>query len=384
MANMRENILPYWLDRMTDPEGGFYGRRDGNDRLDCEAPRGAILNARILWTFSAAYSATADERYLKAAMHAYAYVITQFIDREHGGVFWSVDRDGTPCDTKKQYYAIAFTIYGLAEYYHATGDRKALAEAMALFDCIEAHSRDRARGGYIEASTRDWHPIDDMRLSEKDANSSKTMNTHLHIIEGYTALLRVTGDERVAEATRSLLRVFLDRIIVKDTGHMGLFFDDDWHLLDRAVSYGHDIEASWLLLETARVLGDDDLTVETLAATRRMAIAALDGMWSDGSMVYELHADGRLDAERHWWVQAESIVGQIYLALFHGMPEYDGRARATWQYVLDNLVDHEGGEWFWSRRADGSVNRTDDKAGFWKCPYHNTRACLEAARLLKV
>ena len=384
MANMRDNILPYWLDRMTDPEGGFYGRRDGNDRLDCMAPRGAILNARILWTFSAAYGATADNRYLQAAMHAYAYVVTQFIDRLHGGVFWSVDADGEPCDTKKQYYAIAFTIYGLAEYSRVTGDHKALTEALALFDCIEAHSRDNRRGGYIEASTRDWQPIDDMRLSDKDANSSKTMNTHLHIIEGYTALLRVSGEPRVAEATRSLLRVFLDRIIVRDTGHMGLFFDDDWNLLDRSVSYGHDIEASWLLLETARVLGDDSLTAETLAATRRMAIAALDGMWSDGSMVYELHADGRLDAERHWWVQAEALVGQIYLALFHGMPEYDGRAYTTWRYILDNLVDHTGGEWYWSRRADGSINRDDDKAGFWKCPYHNSRACMEAARLLKV
>ena len=383
-ANMRENILPYWLDRMTDPAGGFYGRRDGYDTHDAGAPKGAILNARILWTFSAAYNDLGAPQYLEAARRAYGYIRDHFIDREYGGVYWSLSADGTPLDTKKQYYAIAFTIYGLAEYYRATSDPEALREAMALFHSIEEHSRDRERDGYFEAATRDWRPIADMRLSDKDSNASKTMNTHLHIIEGYTALLRVTGNEEVAEATRSLLLVFLDRIFRPDTGHLGLFFDDDWKLEDNAFSYGHDIEASWLLLETARVLGDDALVERTLGVTRVLAERALDGLQPDGSLIYERHADGCLDTERHWWVQAECIVGQLYMALFHGQPRFYEKALATWQYCVKNLVDTEGGEWYWSRMPDGSINRRDDKAGFWKCPYHNSRACMEAARILKV
>ena len=383
-ANMRDNILPYWLDRMTDPAGGFYGRRDGYDTHDAGAPKGAILNARILWTFSAAYNDLGAPEYLEAARRAYSYICGHFIDREYGGVYWSLSADGAPLDTKKQYYAIAFTIYGLAEYYRATSDENALREAMALFHSIEAHSRDMERDGYREAATRDWRPIADMRLSDKDSNASKTMNTHLHIIEGYTALLRVTGNEEVAEATRSLLLVFLDRIFRPDTGHLGLFFDDDWKLEDNAFSYGHDIEASWLLLETARVLGDDALVERTLGVTRVLAERALDGLQPDGSLIYERHADGRLDTERHWWVQAECIVGQLYMALFHGQPRFYEKALATWQYCVKNLVDTEGGEWYWSRMPDGSINRRDDKAGFWKCPYHNSRACMESARILKV
>lgn len=383
--NVRENILPYWIDRMTDPAGGFYGRRDGNDRLDSGAPKGAILNARILWTFSAAARRWPDApEYREASDRAYRYIIDYFIDRVHGGVFWSLDADGTPRDTKKQFYAIAFTIYGLSEYYALTGSESALREAMDLFRAIETHSREFVHNGYLEAATRDWQPIQDMRLSEKDANSSKTMNTHLHIIEAYTALLRVSDDGEVREATRNLLEVFLDRIYVERTGHFGLFFDDEWNLLDDTFSYGHDIEGSWLLLETARVLGEPELTRRTLEVTGRLALGALDGRRSDGSLIYERHADGTYDEDRHWWVQAECMVGLSYLAVFHAHPECYGEIARVWQYCREYLVDFEEGEWYWSRRADGSVNRDEDKAGFWKCPYHNTRACLETARILRV
>ena len=215
LDNLTCNILPYWLDRMTDPRGGFYGRRDGSDNLDADAPKGAILNARILWSFSAAALATGNPDYLAAATRARNYIADRFIDREFGGAFWSLNADGSPLDTKKQFYAIAFIIYGLAEYYRACGDEESLRLATELFDAIETHSRDRVKNGYIEATTHDWQPIADMRLSDHDANASKTMNTHLHILEGYTNLLRALKEKcpasletRVAdveEATVNLL-----------------------------------------------------------------------------------------------------------------------------------------------------------------------------------
>jgi mannobiose 2-epimerase len=375
--NLRNNILNYWIEKMVDPRGGFYGRRDGNDNLDADAPKGAVLNARILWSFSAAYRVLGDKEYLDMATRAKREIIDRFYDHEFGGIYWSLDANGNPLDTKKQFYAIGFAIYGLSEYARATGDAEAFDYAVRLFRDIEAHSRDRERGGYREAQTRDWHDIADMRLSDKDANSSKTMNTHLHIIEPYTNLLRVWRSDELVEATRSLLCVFLDRIVASGKrGHMGLFFDDDWHRQDGEISYGHDIEASWLLLETAQVLGDADLLSRTLAETERIAEAALEGRCTDGSMVYERHANGTYDNDKHWWVQAECVIGQVYLAKFHSQPWRLERAAQTWQYIKDNLVDREGGEWHWSR-SGGAINRRDDKAGFWKCPYHNTRMCLE-------
>ncbi len=383
IENLRTNILPYWTDRMTDPRGGFYGRRDGNDRLDPDAPKGAILNARILWAFSAAYRVIGDNAYLEAATRAKREIIDRFYDSEYGGIYWSVSADGKPLDTKKQFYAIGFAIYGLSEYARATGDTEALDYAVRLFHDIEDHSRDRIQGGYIEALTRDWQPIADMRLSEKDANASKTMNTHLHIIEPYTTLLRVWPDPALKEATKELLGIFLDKIAAPQwRGHMGLFFDDSWHRSDGIISYGHDIEASWLLLETAQVLADEALLARTLDATKHIADAALRGRRTDGSMIYERHADGSFDNDRHWWVQAEQMVGLIWLHCYHGDTTALEKAAQTWQYITENIVDNKNGEWYWSRK-DGCINRTDDKAGFWKCPYHNTRMCLEVYERLK-
>ncbi|MDE5745311.1 MAG: AGE family epimerase/isomerase [Paramuribaculum sp.] len=382
--NLNNNILPYWLEKMRDDkDGGFFGRRDASDTVMEGAEKGAIMNARILWTFSAAYLATGRADCLEAATRAKDYILNHFIDKENGGVFWSLNADGSIADSKKQFYAIAFTVYGLAEYYRACGDKEALDCAIALFRSIEEHSRDRAKGGYREAATRTWEPIEDMRLSAKDENFSKTMNTHLHILEAYTALLRVWRTEESVEACRYALEIILDRIMNTADGHLGLFFDDDWNRMDREKSYGHDIEASWLMLEAAQVIGDPELYERTLTATRRISDAALEGLCCDGSMVYERHGNGSYDNEKHWWVQAETVVGQAYRFRFHGVEKALDDAQRSWAYIRDNLVDYKNGEWYWSRMPDGSINSVEDKAGFWKCPYHNGRMCMETLRILK-
>lgn len=383
LDNLESNILPYWADRMIDPSGGFYGRRDGNDNLCPDAPKGAILNARILWAFSAAYRLTRNDKYRVVAERAMRQIADKFYDKEYGGIYWSLDHNGNPLDTKKQFYAIGFAIYGLSEYARATGSSEALELAKALFHDIENHSRDKERGGYIEATTRDWKPIGDMRLSEKDANSSKTMNTHLHIIEPYTNLLRVWNSPDLRKATVDLLELFLDHIEDKSgSGHLGLFFDNDWNRQDKIISYGHDIEASWLLLETAHELCDETLLERTLRHTRKMADAAFEGRREDGSMIYESDADGHEDTDRHWWVQAENVVGQIYQYLFHGREDMLDNAIQSWGFIRDHIVDNDGGEWLWSVDDEYCPNHADDKAGFWKCPYHNSRMCIEVIERL--
>lgn len=392
-----DNILPYWIKKMEDPErGGFYGRRDGHDVLYADAPRGAILNARILWAFSAAYRVLRKQEYLVAATKARDYLLQHFIDREYGGVYWSVDADGQPLDTKKQAYAQGFAIYGFSEFARATGDKVSLETAKSLFETVEAHCFDHANGGYHEALTRDWQPIADMRLSDKDENGDKTMNTHLHILEPYTNLYRVWQDARLKRQLVGLLDVFTDKLMNTATHHLDLFFDTKWQGKRNIESYGHDIEASWLMTETVQVLGvsekvlcvsgkaldDKTLAEKYLPVIVQIARASEEGIQPDGSMVNERFIDdGRLDDNRDWWVQCECVIGETNLSQIAttgaDRDEALRKAGRCLQYIVDNLVDNEHGEWYWGIRPDGTPNLDDDHAGFWKCPYHNTRMCLE-------
>ena len=418
---LTQNILPFWLDKMQDHEnGGFYGRIDGNGQLHPEAEKGAILNARILWAFSAAYrffshksyESHEAQLYLEAATRAKRYIIDQFIDPEYGGIYWSVDYKGRPLDTKKQFYAIGFAIYGLSEYARATGDREALDYAIELYECIEKHSLDTQYNGYIEACTREWGEIADMRLSELDANYPKSQNTHLHIIEPYTNLLRCLKEmqaatscnyvpaigavlpvdvtvpiellTRIEGSLRNLIYIFTDKILNPETHHLDLFFENDWTRgASRLESYGHDIECSWLLHEAALVLGDQKVLRKVEQVVREVAKASEKGLRPDGSMIHEANLDtGHVDDDLHWWVQAENVVGWVNIYQYFGDSSALDKAERCWQYIKQNLIDWENGEWFWSRHPDGTLNTADDKAGFWKCPYHNSRMCLEVMERL--
>ena len=405
---VENNILRFWIDKMVDYEnGGFYGRIDGNGVLHPEAEKGAILNARILWSFSAAYRVLRQPDYLEMATRAKDYFIEHFFDHEYGGVYWSVDYQGQPLDTKKQFYAIGFAIYGLSEYARATGDHEALDYALQLFDCVEEHALDPLYNGYIEACTRDWQPMADMRLSDFDANYPKSQNTHLHIIEPYANLYRCLLEQqravscdyvpvigavlpvsiaipqemfiRVGAALRNIIGIFLNHILNPETHHLDLFFEMDWTRgAGQLESYGHDIECSWLIHEAALVLGDQDVLAKVEPVVREVAKASEKGLRPDGSMIHEANLDtGHVDDDLHWWVQAENIVGWFNIWQHFGDTEAFGRVEKCWGYIKSQLIDWDNGEWFWSRHPDGSLNTIDDKAGFWKCPYHNSRMCLE-------
>ncbi len=405
---LQNNILHFWQTKMVDHEnGGFYGRIDNQGVLHPEAEKGAILNARILWTFSAAYRVLGLEEYLEMATYAKDYFLEHFIDKEYGGVYWSVDYKGYPLNTRKQFYALGFALYGLSEYARATGDREALDYAIALYECIEGHAFDKQFNGYIEATTREWKPIADMRLSELDANYPKSQNTHLHIIEPYTNLYRCLKEMQAAtscdyvpvlgsvlpigvsvpmetvisvEASLcNLIDIFTDRILNPETHHLDLFFEMDWtrgagHL----ESYGHDIECSWLMHEAALVLGDQKVLRKVEQVVREVAKASEKGLRPDGSMIHEANLDtGHTDDDLHWWVQAENVVGWFNIYQYFGDADALDKAVRCWEYIKTQLIDYENGEWFWSRHPDGTLNTVDDKAGFWKCPYHNSRMCLE-------
>ena len=400
---LTKNILPFWLNNMMDRErGGWYGQMTGRGEIVKDAPRGAILYARLLWTMSAAYRVLAgvkskgDKFLLEAATMTKDYILAHFMDKDYGGTYWSVTADGLPLNTKKQFYAQGFMLYGFSEYARATGDEEALKVALQLFDIIEHHAWDSEYGGYIEASTRDWQPIADMRLSDKDENYPKSQNTHLHIIEPYTNLLKSLSlspslneeggirpwdkgrKEAVDSAVRRLIDIFTEKILNPKTYHLDLFFDMDWTRMSTTESYGHDIECSWLLHEAALALGDADIINKVEPIVRAVAKASEKGLQADGSLIYEGEPDGlHFDRDRHWWVQAEAVVGFFNIYQHFGDEAALDKALRVWEYIKEHFIDREHGEWYWSIREDGSVNLDDDHAGFWKCPYHNSRMCME-------
>ena len=383
LQEVRENltscILPYWL-KLKDPRGGFYGEVTPDGTVLYDAPRGVILNARIIWSFAAAYQALPETPYLVAAVHARDYFLDHFCDHKYGGVYWSVDAAGERLDTKKQLYAQGFAIYGLSELYKVTGDDEVLKNAINLYRVVETYFADKENGGYIEALARDFSPLEDMSLSAHDINADKTMNSHLHVLEAYANLYQVWPDEELKEAVQKLLDLVGTRIMGAD-GHLQLYFRKDWSVMPGGVSYGHDIETSWLALECADALKDIDVVNRVRPWALSMGKAGNEGLLPDGSMRYEKLLDGKYDDSRQWWVQAETVVGNLWLWKYHADPQGADRALAAWNYIRENLVDEKDGEWWWAVLEDGSRDLSQPKVGFWKCPYHNTRMCLQVLSL---
>ncbi|MDB5128177.1 AGE family epimerase/isomerase [Mucilaginibacter sp.] len=379
LTNELGNILNYWMANTVDEQdGGFYGKIDNDNNVIPASPKGSVLNARILWSFSAAYNQNPDEHYLQMAERAYQYIIKYFIDAEFGGVYWTVDHLGNPLDTKKQVYASAFTIYALSEYYKASGIGESKQKAVDLYHLLVDKSYDKERTGYLEAFTKEWQPMGDLRLSAKDANEKKSMNTHLHVLEAYTTLYSIWPEEELRRQIETLINNFLDHIIDSETNHLVLFFDEDWNKRSDTVSYGHDIEATWLLLEAAEAIDHHELIEKVKQQCVKISDATISGLDTDGGLWYEYEpAEDHLIKEKHWWVQAEAMVGFYNTWQINNNEEYLDLSLRNWAFVKQHLLDIKNGEWFWGVYANGDVMQTEDKVGIWKCPYHNSRACIE-------
>lgn len=451
---LSDRILPYWSRFARDPvNGGFWGTLGADNVGDPRESRSAVMTARHLWAYSAAASSLGDPALLEHARWAYEALTGPFLDREFGGVFWSVKSDGRAEVAKKQVYGEAFAIYGLAEYAaallslggaragdSARGDpapEEPLRLALELFGLLELHARDPLHGGYVEARARDWSPTGDLKLSDKDIDCDKSMNTNLHVMEAFTTLHRVLGAfidgspgaggnadslklarERVGEALESLVNATMERILGAD-GHLDLYFTMDWKPVGDIVSYGHDIEASWLLWEAVEELsgadcGAADTDGESAAAgapgspapapgspapatgspasgrnlarrwraeiLRIARVALEEGFDRDtGALENESHGGSR-DRTRIWWCQAEALVGFFNAWEMSGDGDYLDAALSVWKWIDRFQSDRAGGDWFWAVAPDGSPDRSQPKGGNWKTPYHNGRACMEIMR----
>jgi len=373
------DILDYWIRNTHDPvNGGFIGRIDENNIPHPEAPKGSVLNARILWAFSSAYKLTGNPKHLHLARIAFNYFTANFIDTEFGGVYWTVNAMGQPLDTKKQIYALAFAIYGCCAYFEISNNDTAKNAAIELYRQIETYSFDEVNTGYLEAFTRDWKPMEDLRLSAKDANEKKTMNTHLHVLEAYTSLYQIWPDSTLKQQIQRLIKNFSDYIVATETGHLVLFFDEKWNRKSNTISYGHDIEAAWLLLEAAEAIRDESLIAEIKNLSIKISFAATEGIDKDGGLWYEYETGTEhWIKEKHSWVQAEAMIGFFNHWQLTNDKRYLEKSLQSWKFAGTLIKDKIYGEWLWGINEDGTVMKGQDKVGIWKCPYHNSRACIE-------
>lgn len=376
-----QSLLNWWMLHIPDKNnGGFYGEINQVNIPQIDQPNGLVLQSRLLWTFATTFANTGEKKYLDFADAVYNYLIERFSDPIYGGMYWSVGRDGIPVATKKQAYGLAFAIYGLSAYYEASSNEAALAKAIELYHCIEKYCSDKIQGGYVECLQRDWSVIEDVRLSDKDQNAIKSMNTHLHIIEAYTKLYTVSKNDSVKNAIHALLNCFEKHIIHPDTLQQKLFFQANWQPTSSDISYGHDIEAAWLLHESAMVLGDPLVIQKFEKIAVAMAQVVADNTAEDGALYNEFNAlTLHLNKGKDWWPQAEAMVGFLNAYELTQQQSFLDHSLASWNLIKKYFIDHIHGEWYWGYDETGKLIKRE-KAGFWKCPYHNSRACMEVSR----
>jgi mannobiose 2-epimerase len=385
VQTLNNTILNFWRNKAVDNiSGGFFGEISNSGEVVDNADKGLVLNARILWTFSSAYQYTNNALDKDLAERAFTYLTTHFYDSTYDGYYWTVTNDGNPLDTRKQIYALAFVMYGMSEFFKISKNEEAKNRAIELFKLIEKHSFDKEQNGYFEAYNQDWGEIDDMRLSSKDMNEKKTMNTHLHVLEAYANLYTIWPDALLGKQLRNLIHIFLDKIISPDDNHLNLFFDEKWHLKSSAISYGHDIEAGWLVHESALILQDKELITKVEERVPPITDAALKGLHPTGGLLHEGDREGKhLDHEFEWWPQAEALVALVNNYEITKNERYLDIAVKISEFISKYFFDVDNGEWFYRVDLEGKPILSYPKAGMWKCPYHNGRACLELISRLK-
>lgn len=375
---LTEHIIPFWSKLRDDENGGFYGYMGYDLALDKKADKGVILHSRILWFFSSCYAVLKDEKCKELAAHAFEYIKNHCIDFDNGGVYWMTNYKGEPSDTMKHTYNIAFAIYALSAYYNAVGDKFALDLAYKLFDDIESNTLDEY--GYREAFTVDWKLVPNDALSENGLMADKTMNAILHLIEAYTELYKADHNERVGERLKFQLSQMSDKVYDPETNALRVFFDTKLDVIGDIHSFGHDIEATWLMDLACDTLGDEELKNKfakmDLKISKNIQTIALE----DGALNNEREND-KIDRKRVWWVEAESVVGFINAYQHSGDESFLGSANSVWEYIKSDIIDkREGSEWYSEVAFDHKPHDFKEIVGPWKCPYHNGRMCLEVIK----
>lgn len=381
-AHLLNDIIPFWKNLRDDEFGGYYGYMDYDLKVDKKAVKGCILNSRITWFFANAYTLLKDESLLEEAKHGFAFMKEHCMDKENGGIFWSMKYDGTPEDTTKHTYNQAFSIYALSSYYEATHDEEALAMAKELFHIIETKCTDEI--GYKEAFDKEFHEVENDKLSENGVIAEKTMNTLLHVFEAYTELYRVAKLPEVKERLEWIMDTFADKVYNPKLHRQEVFFDRNMNTILDLHSYGHDIETAWLMDRGVEVLGEKKYEEKMTPITKDLT-AEIYKVAFDGHSLANECEKGVVNVHRIWWVQAETVIG--FLNGWQKDPsrtEYLEAAKSEWQFIKDHVMDkRQGSEWFWEVDQSGKPYEGRPIVEPWKCPYHNGRMCFEVIRRLE-
>lgn len=375
-----EQLVPFWTDPILFArEDGFVGRMDGQNRIDPKGDQGAVYYSRLLWTYSAlARQEVVNRIYEDLADRAYDYLQRFFFDDEFGGVFWLLDWEGGAIDVQKRTYAQGFYLYALCEYSLLKKEEWIADDCKQQFDLIQSKTRDEVHDGYLEVFTRDWTFVEDGRLSDKEPVSAKSMNTHLHVIEAFSAYSRLENSDGAIAALRSVLLLFLDKVVDPSSGHLLQTMDQDWNIISKPISFGHDIEASWLLMEAAEKVGEKEIIDRTKKVALRLVKLTLEkGVDTDGGLFNERGEDGHLDDDKHWWPQVEAAVGLVNAWEMTGNEDYLRKALWVWDYFENSIIDQSKGSCFFRVTKEGVPYAKENKIGPWKGPYHSVRACLE-------
>ncbi len=388
--HLTKDLIPFWKGMRDTKNGGFYGYMDTKGKVDKKAEKGCILNSRILWFFSSACTLLGEKSLRPYMDQAYTFLKESFLDKENGGLYWSVTYDGKPADDTKHTYNQAFAIYGLCAYYENTKQLEALDLAGNLYELIEERMRDE--GGYLEAFGVDFTPASNEKLSENGVEATRTMNTLLHVMEAYTELYRVTknlGDyremrEKVAQNLREMFGIIEKKIYNPVKRRQEVFFDQDYHSLIDLYSYGHDIESAWLIQRGVEVLGEEETKASMMPLVQAMTEETYKQAYVHQSMPAECEK-GVVDERRVWWVQAEAITG--FYNGYQNWPEraeYAEAARSIWEFVKTYVMmpGKTPTEWYWYVDKDGKPALEEPVVEPWKCPYHNGRMCMEMIRRL--
>ena len=372
------HIIPFW-NKLEDKEnGGFYGFMDSDLKLDKNADKGVILHSRILWFYSNCYLVLKDGECLEKARHAFEFMRDYCVDREYGGVYWMMKANGEVADSMKHVYCNAFFIYAMSSYYDASKDKDALNLAMDTFRVIEEKGTDDV--AYLEAMTREWKLMENDALSENGLMADKTMNTTLHLIEAYTELYRVSKDAQVLKRLRFLLDITYDKIYDKENSKLLVFFDKNLNEIGDIYSYGHDIEATWLIDRACEVIGDEKLAKKFAGMNSEIVEKIADVAFENGALNNEVE-HGVVNKWRIWWVQAEGVVGFLNAYQKYDNARYLDISHALWEYIKGNIIDpREGGEWYSQVGEQGNYAKFKPEVDPWKCPYHDGRMCLEVIK----
>lgn len=378
-THLTQKLIPFWEGLRDEENGGYTGYMGYDLKKDKSCEKGCILNSRILWFFSNAYLLLGDENLKADAEHAYRFLREHCLDREYGGVFWSVTGAGAPLNTTKHTYNQAFAVYALSSYYDAVKDEDAIVLAGELQRVIEERCRDE--GGYLEAFDREFAPVPNEKLSENGVTAERTMNTLLHVFEAYTEYYRVCRDEKTAGYLKEMLNRIDRKVYNRERRRQEVFFDRNWNSLIDLYSYGHDIEAAWLIDRGLEILGDPVYTDRISSITREMTGHVYECAYRNHSLLCEAE-NGVDNTMRVWWVQAEAVVGFLNGYRKQNRQEYLDAAKDIWKYIGEYIIDRrEGSEWFWCVDENG-VPAEKPVVEPWKCPYHNGRMCMEVIKRL--